>query len=51
MSNVVILAGVLCVLAAVMALAGPWWAVLGLGVTLLVAGWRQWATDGDEGEG
>lgn len=41
-SNIVTLLGALCVLAAIVGLAGGWWALLALGGLLLVAGYRNW---------
>lgn len=37
--NLLAVAGVLCILIALVALAGPWWALGALGAVLLVAAW------------
>ncbi len=41
-SNILTASGVVCVLVAVFALAGIWWALLLLGFVLLAAGFTSW---------
>lgn len=44
-SNVLALLGLVCIVVALVMLAGPWWALLVLGAVLLFAAWRAWATE------
>lgn len=43
-SNVLALLGLLCILVALGALAGPWWSLLVLGAVLIFAAYMQWRT-------